>query len=896
MHVNEMPDERLRVFISSAQSNEGGFAWSEVRRRIKDYLKECPYLNPFIIEDTASPMKSGQFYQQQLKRADIVVLLVKGEVRKGTATEYALATKLNKPMLIYFLDDGSIKGLSAIALRTDVETHDYCTYRSIPSFDNIEKAVKKDVIESVILYFQSMPYHSSFEGPSETSIPLPDKEHSAKHSVPTKTSIALFGSCYNHIFDLLGIPEAKGDEVPETSTLHELGVAALEWLVTGQNCIPDKGIIDLIDKVSDLYVDTTWLNRRWDAIRHEIKGDIDSALVAENQALSMARASEMPPWIVADILIDCRNIENETLEKDGVYRFAGDGQKQLNELNTIVYLPVLDRYYCDVFRSLSKEKLRFETAKPGTVFMGTAINEIINNVENYFFTAMLYGSYTHMLIARDLLIKVLYQYDELTSDTPLLFACAKLLILQGNSKTFQSIIEYKWDNAYLSVTSEADELWHLTDRVLSHSKDSMKRMVLATFGMYMSDDCFAEAETYIVSAASSVYWGISENFFNCIIQNIKRLDALAVTKILITIIREQRFHIGKSISKILMHLNVGSIPINAQIDLCEALQEKLSFIIKNGGNPQFIAALVIQNKDIFEVLASIPDNGLQGTQRLLYDINTGNGDWNKLLIDQIEIAKYQFNANKTPGVYHEFFENPYGMIKTAIREHYSTEMMKNINEQLIPLCIEVINSQVPAKVKANCIDALCDILVYSKTEDIILKQELAQSVMNIDVTNARIVMGGLRSTLACRILMLRIITGTADKEDMLEWCFDFSKKDSSTKDALADCLEQYLHYYANDPEKLDAMILSIILQCFEDDYWSVRRRACSCLVKMLATRFKGLVERKLYEAAIDPNHYVRNHILRMCKNGEISDSSISEHIIDILKRDANFAIRTYANS
>ena len=38
----EVPDERLRVFISSAQSNEGGFAWSAVRRRIKDYLKECP--------------------------------------------------------------------------------------------------------------------------------------------------------------------------------------------------------------------------------------------------------------------------------------------------------------------------------------------------------------------------------------------------------------------------------------------------------------------------------------------------------------------------------------------------------------------------------------------------------------------------------------------------------------------------------------------------------------------------------------------------------------------------------------------------------------------------------------------------------------------------------------
>ena len=89
MAIDEIPDERLRIFISSAQSNEGGFAWSEVRRRIKDYLKECPYLSPFIIEDVSSPVKSEQFYQMQLLRSDLVVLLVKGEVRKVTATEYA---------------------------------------------------------------------------------------------------------------------------------------------------------------------------------------------------------------------------------------------------------------------------------------------------------------------------------------------------------------------------------------------------------------------------------------------------------------------------------------------------------------------------------------------------------------------------------------------------------------------------------------------------------------------------------------------------------------------------------------------------------------------------------------------------------------------------------------
>ena len=52
--IDVIPSERVRVFISSAQNNENGFAWSDVRRRIKDFLKKCVYLNPFIIEDEAS--------------------------------------------------------------------------------------------------------------------------------------------------------------------------------------------------------------------------------------------------------------------------------------------------------------------------------------------------------------------------------------------------------------------------------------------------------------------------------------------------------------------------------------------------------------------------------------------------------------------------------------------------------------------------------------------------------------------------------------------------------------------------------------------------------------------------------------------------------------------------
>ena len=348
-------------------------------------------------------------------------------------------------------------------------------------------------------------------------------------------------------------------------------------------------------------------------------------------------------------------------------------------------------------------------------------------------------------------------------------------------------------------------------------------------------------------------------------------------------------------SNLLSYIKLKNVPVKEQIALCRSLEENLTHIINSGGHPQFIATLTAQNREVFEVLASVPDNGLTGTQKLFYDINIGNGDWSQVVADQIKTAKYQFEANKEPGTYHGFFEKPYATIKDIIRKHGTKEMISIINESLIPLCTDVLTSQVPAEIKKDCIDCLCDVLVHPNFTDIVLTSELTDAIERIDVSDTYSILGSSRSILSCRVLMLQIITGIADKDDMLEWCFDFAKKDQSTKAALAECIEQYLRNYVHDPTKIDAMILSIIIQCFEDEYWPVRRTACNCLVRMLATRYKDRVECKLYEGAVDPSHYVRNHLLVLCQNGEIEYTSISTRIIDILKNDANYAIRIYAN-
>ena len=141
--VERMPTEQLKVFISSAQSQEGAFIWKDVRRRIKDRLSLCPCLAPYIIEDVASPIPSTQLFLMQVEKCDLYVLLLKGEGRKGTLSEFACAYNINKPMLVYFLKDDT-PDTNVIAIKQKLIKNDRCTFRELSDFSNIESSIWKE--------------------------------------------------------------------------------------------------------------------------------------------------------------------------------------------------------------------------------------------------------------------------------------------------------------------------------------------------------------------------------------------------------------------------------------------------------------------------------------------------------------------------------------------------------------------------------------------------------------------------------------------------------------------------------------------------------------------------------------------------------------------------------
>lgn len=883
-----IPQERLRVFISSAQNTEDGFDWETIRRSIKACLAECPYLNPFIIEDSPSQLPSTQLFQYQVKQSDIVVLLVKGDVRKGTAMECAVAMQAKKPMLVYFLESDTTQE-SVKRLKDQIQNTDYCTYMPVKDLRDLDLQIRNKVMEDVIRFFQYRHFADNCGDTCSTELSITIETDLSNASVPTKTALGLFSSSYIWLFRLLRLPYSE--EVKEdTSALHSFGTAALEWLVTGKDFCTKDGTKALLDACTELYDNMTWLEKRWDAIRLALVGQYDLALKAEKEALAIARDGRVPHWIVDDILIDCRNLEIHVHEQNNEITFKNEAQKEIDKLNTTIHLPVLDRYHANIFDTISKEELRVQTASPNAILMGSSLGSAVNDVINYFFCAIIYGSYTHIRVSRELLANVLYKYALLFEDSHLLVSALKILTVSGDADKFKKLLDHNWEDVYSDVTSSPDIFWTLTGNAPLTAQDSIRQAVATKLGLYFSDPVFHEVECYLESFAPHVYWGVSEAFFDCLYRNIARLSAEMVTQVLVDIIKTQRFHIGTTVALTILSLHLDDVSEDTQQALCNALTEKLPFIVKNGGTPQIVAALSKQNPKIFSGLATLPGNGLQGIEKIYYDINMGCDSWAEVLIREIDTAEKEFEANNTSGIYTSHRDMPYATIKDVIRNHYDNSMEPIISKKLFPLCTKLLSSHVAAKMKSDCIDCLCDVLIAAP-EHIGIPETLKQCISKLDAANENYIFERTSDIVAQRILVLKVLVGIVGAEALSDWSFGFSRKETREKIVIAQCIEQFIRNCIATSQDINMAVVSIVMQCCSDKYYGVRQCACGSLVLLLQTKYHDLAEAKLYQAAIDPVHYVRNQVLRLCRNGSIADQAINDKIIQTLKKDANYALR-----
>jgi hypothetical protein len=889
-----IPSERLNVFISSAMNNENGIVWTDVRKRVRNKLNTCPFINPFIIEEHGREIPSSQLFLYKVQQADILILILSEEIRPGVRQEIEIARSRGKAVIAYFFKIANSDS-DASKLKAEFIESDYCTFKIFEDFEKLEDEIFNDLLHNIVDKYKYQHFLDSQK--HEDSFKIVEIMRYQEIDNPIKKStLKYFDSCYGTIASEIGYGhmEPTQKENKENSSFSSFGLKILKWVVHGSNFVTQEEISIFTEQVKTIYSGSEWIVHRWDAILNYISNDVCKALQHEEKALEIAREINAPEWIINDILIDCRNLESES--SIGIISH-GRYQQELNGRDDLIYVPISDRYVRNSYDKLLEEDIKLGTAMPGTYHFGGNITETLGNIENYIFMSLLYGSFTHLFAARSKLSIIFYKYGKIYNDHDLIFKSVKLIILTGNTKLLNNIILKEWDGLYYLLSSNADDLWDVTDNVNKEKQLGTKLLLIGMLGLYLNEPHFMEVNDYLFDMSRKIKWNECSELLKAVLGNISRIPDLVVTRILINILERKQVQFGSDISRVLLSLDLHSVPDEIQSILEKNIEINLDTILQNNGTPQFIAHLINENPNIFSNLESCMPEDMDSVEMSLFEINVGRSEnWSDVLLNSINDARCQLKANSETNVVYGFGTMPYKTIQMIIENCVDDKLIKVLKEDFIQLAIDVFKSTVPMDMKEDCMECLIKVIIIFNEKNIPVEKDLLDTIESLHIENQRhpdILSSSSTITSMYRWIMLKAVSGFDIKKDILANYLSFAQKDDHERYILSQCINQYMYFCMKNEKIIEELFLLIIIEMCSDSYYLVRKEASNCLVYLLSTQYSDIAKQKLIVLTTDSSPNVRGNILSILEK-KIESSEIRKEILECYRQDANFGIRKRA--
>ncbi len=886
--------DKLNIFISSAMNDENGFNWRKTRKVIEERLNECPIFNAFIIEEHGSPISSTQLFKSKVEISDIIILFLKDTVRQGTLQEFDIVKKKHKKMIAYFIKS-NCADLSISEVKSEIINLDYCTfYEYDPSSDEkIEDIVFNHIMESLVDWYRmgkiitDETYTFTNISPYVNSLP--------------KLILQNFNSCYGKTFDILNIKiyGNKNKDNKEKSKLHDIGIDMLKWLLTGSDFPSNEEFNQIVLSMKELFNDTLWLKKRWEACKCMANNNFKQALKYESAALELAEKGNLPEWIITDILIDCRNIANS------IYPFNGkDYQKRLSEINELVYFPGLDRFCYNLFNDTIDEYQRESFKSRGEIRFGNNLRDIITEFENCLFISMLYGSYTKIVSAREALEKVLYHFGIIYNGHNFMFIAAKLQVLCGNSKKFEKIVNHEWESIGNELITNANDLLTLAIKL---SNDDIILVIIKKFIVYFNDQSIKLATDYLLNLSLKTEYDRGDNIIKAINFAIDIMSSEDIIKILINLLKRKVIQTYKVFTETLINLDISNVDDNILYDFCDIIKCNAEEIVKNNGNPQYIAVLINQRSDIFNCLKNVPNNGLVDDELIIFDINTNSNydskRWQEILCCQIYDIEQQMKINSKEGFYSEFYTKPFMTVKSFIESTHCNfmDIKEIIDDKLIPLCIQILKNNIVISLTNECVDCLISIVIKCKKNKFSISTNLIDFLNSSEDIADRLSYtfspfnGDLSNSIKYRYLMLKMLCMVDVREEMYYNYLNYFNKNELDRIAISECLKEYFDIMRDNIS--DPILVSLAFLLSNDSSYEVRVNACVCMYCLtLNKEYSNLSYLKLRELSTDTHPNVRYKLLEIYKNDYMArDDKKYRDIISNLVNDAHYLIRLKAN-
>jgi len=649
---------------------------------------------------------------------------------------------------------------------------------------------------------------------------------------------------------------------------------------------------------------------RWQAIQAYFAEDIKKCVEYLETALSLAKETNQPTWVIKDILVDLRNVHWTCCTARNEYSDT-PAQKELTESSEELYYPILDRIHESLHEKYIEGLYKKKIGSPYSVTIGNNLDPYGEMLASSLIVSMYNGSLTHILLIyekiRDFVFYLSCKYD----DWNLRLNLYKLAIFAGNEKEIKGIQD-SFPEVLNNLT--ADEAKSIMDFCLNHpikyKRLSSQLLAFGSVGYFLDDKYYESYEKSIVGEIKS--WlnsdtpvvAIGQDIFRCLSGVAYRMSQDILSEICCQFIDRHYSRWYMDMFKFI----ATRIDLRKMSDSsAKALVEHINYVLDNEKervqieySPAFLCVLRKQNRALTEGMDKRIAKYLSGYYEGIYKLETTenkNRDMPAFVKEYIERIRKSNETQGKDGVYFGHGAREIATVRSILLEK-GLMCDANTMDMLVSVVADtLLISKEGILAKLDAIALLICLAVkypedYTRNQGVYEKLFAQQNA--IETADNSIISSNIDSiSLKIGLQLLYISMGKDVYADILE-LMPYIQGNVTTTIAVTNLIVEYLEN-SDDvmlPARVEAAILQNVLQWLHSEYTDIRWNATRILLTMSRNPENcGIVNHQLMNLIDSDSVYIKNLIIRhLHKMNGITDRT-KEYIISKCKQDANFVVR-----
>ena len=907
------PGQKIKVFISSICGVE---KYDKVRAELKSVIESTQLADVYTFESKgASTLPAGAHYTFALEDSDICIFLIDNAdgINPGVQAEIDTVKKHNIKALYYFCDETHKE---KTALEQSLMGARFAKSKTVHSFSELSRDGAQALIDDIIsVYHYYCTGRITVKSDENDEIQAVEVAGTEKYQLPTipKAALKNVDKCRDYILEfVLGYSRGRyPDETEKTSEFDDWGRQFLPILFEGHS-IKHFNTAMYLEALKAQQEDAHYqiVQIRWQAIQAYFVGDAEKGVEYLETALSLAKETNQPIWVIKDILVDLRNQHWTRCTAKNEY-FDTPAQKELTESKEELYYPILDRIHESLHEKYIEGLYKKKTESPYSVDIGNNLDQYGEMLASSLIVSMYNGSLTHILLIyekiRDFVFYLSCKYD----DWNLRLNLYKLAIFAGKEKEIKGI-----QDSYPEVLNKltADEAASIMDFCLNHpikhERLNSQLLSFGSVGYFLDDKCYDNHEKFIVgeikswlSSDNSVVF-IGQNIFKCLSGVAYRMSQDTLSDICCRFMERHYSRWYMDMFKFIANrINL----LKMSDDSAKALVEHINCVFDSeeerkqiNYSPTFLCILRNQNRDFTEemdkkIAEYLPDY-YEGTYKLETSENEAQ-DMPIFVREYIERIKKSNETQGKGGVYFGHGTREIATIRAILLEKEFVCDPDTMDVLISAVADTLLISKESISTKLDAI-ALLICVAVNYPEDYIRNQSVYEKLFEqqeaIENVGHSIISSNIDSiSLKIGLQFLFTSMGKDVYSDILE-LMPYIQGDVATTIAVTHLIVEYLEN-SDDvmlPSRVETIILQNVLQWLHSEYTDIRWNATRILLTMYRNPENyGIVNHQLVNLIDSNSVYIKNLIMRhLHKMNGITDGT-KEYILSKCKQDANFVVR-----